>query len=103
MLGLGLATFADIHFLASEAHVSVALQGRRVANCAGHSMVLYFWLLRNLLLLDDDGDLLLNLGLNHFDEELLVLRVHSAGASTATAWLIPSLLSLPAVASEARN
>ena len=61
------------------------------------------WLFFYVLLLDSDRDLLLNLGLNHFKKEFLVLGVHSTSTLAPSARVRATFLCLPAIAAEARN
>ena len=65
--------------------------------------MLHEWLILNVLLLDSDWDLLRDLGLDHFDEEFLVLGIHSASTLATTAWVRSALLRLPTIAPEAGN
>jgi len=65
--------------------------------------VLYKLLFLYFLLLDGDRDLLFDLRLNHLDEELLVLSVHATCTAATATGVWPTLLRLPAIASEAWN
>ena len=57
----------------------------------------------NYLLLLCDVHLLLDLRLDHLNQELLVVRVHSTSSIAASARIRPSLLCLATIAAEARN
>ena len=102
VLSFKLALLANVHLLTGQAHVTSALQRVTAADRANNARVLKLWpLLKNLFLLDCNGNLLGDLRLDHLDEELFVLGVHSTRAFAPSARVRSTLLCLPAVASKA--
>ena len=103
VLSLDFALLANVHLLAQEAHVAGSFERVATADCAGNVWVFNSWLFSHILLLDCNGNLLGDLRLNHFDEELLVLSVYSTSSFAPSARVRSTFLCLPAIASEARN
>ena len=101
VLGLQLTFLADVHLLTDQTHIACSSEWVAHADAAGHVGMLDLGLTSQLFLLHGDRDLLLDLRLDHLNEELFVLGVHTTGALAATAWVRATLLGLSAIAAEA--
>ena len=102
MVGLDFAGITDVHVFADKAHIPGSTKRAGLANSTLDTWMFCLVLpLAQLFLLHRDWDLLLNLSLDHLNEELLVIGVHTTSALAPAAWVRSTLLGLTTVAPEA--
>lgn len=104
VLRLQLTHLTDIDVITDEAKVAYTLKRRAPTDSTSHTgMLSCRRLASKFFLAHSHRDLLLNLGLNHLDEELFMLSVDSARTATATTWVRSTFLGLATIAAEAGN